>query len=301
MKIAAAGASGFLGEPLVERLLARGHDVVVLSRNPAKVKRGRGVQWDARGADGAWTEEVASADVVINLAGENVGAGRWTEARKRRMVASRVDGTRALVTAMQRNPAKRRTFIAASAVGYYGFSRGDELFDERGSRGSGFLAELVEQWEAAARPAESISRLAVLRFGVALACDGGALAKMMLPFRFGAGGPVGNGQQWLSWIHREDALRAIEWAIASDTVRGVYNITAPEPVRNRDFAHALGRAMRRPSFMPTPAFALKAAFGEMASEVLLGGQRAVPKRALAEGFAFEYPTLELAFQHLIRR
>ncbi|HEX9983456.1 MAG TPA: TIGR01777 family oxidoreductase [Thermoanaerobaculia bacterium] len=301
MKIVAAGASGFLGEPLVERLLARGHDVIVLSRNPAKVRHGRGMQWDAKTASGLWTDEAASADVIINLAGENVGGGRWTEARKKRMVASRVDSTRALVTAMQRNPAKRRTFISASAVGYYGFSRGDELFDESGSKGSGFLAGLVEEWEAAARAAESLSRLVVLRLGVVLDRQGGALAKMLLPFKLGGGGPIGSGTQWMSWIDRDDALRAIEWAVNTETARGVYNITAPEPVQNRDFARTLGRTLRRPAFMPAPAFALRAVFGEMASEVLLGGQRAVPRRAQAEGFVFEYPSLERSLRHLFRR
>jgi uncharacterized protein (TIGR01777 family) len=301
MKIVAAGASGFLGEPLVERLLARGHDVIVLSRNPAKVRHGRGMQWDAKTASGAWADEAADADVIINLAGENVGDGRWTEERKKRMVTSRVDSTGALVTAMQRNPTKQRTFISASAVGYYGFTRGDELFDESGSNGSGFLAALVEQWEAAARAAESLSRLIVLRFGVVLDREGGALAKMLLPFKLGGGGPIGSGMQWMSWVDREDALRAIEWAINTGSARGVYNITAPEPVRNREFARMLGRTLRRPAFLAAPGFALRAVFGEMASEILLGGQRVLPRRVRAAGFVFEYPSLEGSLRHLFRR
>ena len=298
MKIVVAGGSGFLGQPLVQRLLERQHDVAVLSRDPSKVTVGRGVEWDPR-SPGAWSSEVADADVVINLAGENVGGGRWTEARKRRLIDSRLDATTALVQAMQSKPEKRRTFINASAVGFYGL-RGDEALDESASRGSGFLADLVVKWEAAARGAESIARLVLPRFGVILAKNGGALGKMLLPFKLGVGGPIGSGQQWMSWIDREDVIRAIEWAIEKDSVRGVYNVTAPQPVRNRDFTRVLGRAVHRPAFMPAPAFALRLALGEMADEMLLGGQRVVPGRAQAEGFSFLYPTLEGALGHVLR-
>ncbi|HEX8152996.1 MAG TPA: TIGR01777 family oxidoreductase [Thermoanaerobaculia bacterium] len=298
MKIVIAGGSGFLGQPLVERLVAKGHDVAVLSRDPVRVRAGRGVAWDPR-TQGAWTNEVAEADVVVNLAGENVGDGRWTPERKRRLVASRLDSTQALVTAMRRNPDKQRTIVNASATGFYG-PRGDETLDENGSRGSGFLADLVEKWEAAAREAEGLGRLVVLRFGVVLAKEGGALAKMLLPFKLGAGGPVGSGTQWMAWIAREDAIRAIEWAVETGTARGVYNVTSPEPVRNRDFTKALGRAVRRPAFMPAPAFALRIAFGEMADETVLTGQRVVPKRLEAEGFRFTYPSIDAALEHVVR-
>jgi uncharacterized protein len=292
MRIVIAGGSGFLGERLVRRLLARRDEVAVLSRNPAKVQAGRGVQWDGK-TQGAWSQEVGSADAVINLAGENVGEGRWTEERKRQLVASRLDATAAIVEALRAAPPRdqQRVVVNASAVGYYGL-RGDEVLDETGTRGPGFLAELVEQWEAAARAAEPMARLVLLRFGVALAADGGALKKMLLPFKLGAGGPVGSGRQWMSWIDRDDAVRIVEWALDNPNVRGTYNATAPEPVRNRDFTRALGRALHRPAFMPAPAVALKLAFGQMAAEVLLGGQRAVPRRAEREGFVFEVPTLD---------
>jgi uncharacterized protein (TIGR01777 family) len=299
MRIVIAGGSGFLGEPLVKRLLARGDDVAVLSRNPAKVRAGRGVQWDGK-SQGAWSQEAASADVVINLAGENVGEGRWTDARKQQLVASRLDATAAIVQALRNAPPRERVLVNASAVGYYGL-RGDEALDESGSRGGGFLAELVEKWEAAAREAEPLARLVLLRFGVALAPDGGALKKMLLPFKLGAGGPVGSGAQWMSWIDRDDAVRIVEWAIDNPNARGIYNATAPEPVRNHDFARSLGRALHRPAFMPAPAFALKAAFGQMAEEVLLGGQRAVPRRAEREGFVFEIPTLDASFARHVGR
>lgn len=293
MRIVIAGGSGFIGEPLVRRLVARGNDVAVLSRNPAKVQAGRGVAWDGR-TQGAWSEEVANADAIVNLAGENVGEGRWTDERKKKLVGSRIDATGAIVQALRNAPPRDRVLVSASAVGYYGFDGGDEELDENGARGRGFLAELVEKWETAAREAEPLARLVILRLGVALAPDGGALKKMMLPFKLGAGGPVGSGRQWMSWIDRDDAVRAVEWAIDNGGARGVYNATAPQPVRNRDFARALGRALHRPAFMPAPAFALRIAFGEMAEEVLLGGQRVVPRRAEREGFRFDHPTLDAA-------
>jgi len=295
MKIVVAGGTGFIGEPLVRRLVARGEDVTVLTRNPQKVEAGRGVQWDGR-TQGAWSADVANADVIINLAGENIGEGRWTDARKKRLVDSRLNATRAVVEALRNAPTRERTVINASAVGIYG-DRGDETLDERSPRGAGFLADLVDQWEAAAREAEPFARLVLIRFGVVLSPEGGALKKLMLPFKLGAGGPVGSGRQWMSWIDRADALQIIEWAIDNHAARGVYNATAPEPLRNRDFSRALGRALHRPAIFRTPAFALRLAFGEMADEVLLGGQRAVPRRALDEGFEFERPTLAQALAH----
>jgi hypothetical protein len=243
---------------------------------------------------------VSAADAVVNLAGENIAEGRWTDERKRRLISSRLDATAALVEALHRAPSPRRVFVNASATGYYG-NRADDELDENANRGSGFLAELVGRWEEAARAAEAVARLVVLRFGVALAREGGALQKMLLPFRMGLGGPIGNGQQWMSWIGRDDAVRMIEWAIDNTNVRGVYNATAPQPVRNRDFARALGRAVSRPAFMPAPAFALKAAFGEMAEEALLAGQRVLPRRAEREGFRFEAPALDQALSRALAK
>jgi uncharacterized protein (TIGR01777 family) len=285
VKTVVTGGSGFIGQPLVKRLVQRGHDVVVLSRNPGKVRAGRGAPWDAANA------EIANADAVINLAGENVGDGRWTAERKRRILESRLEATRKVVEAMRATSAPPRTLISASAVGYYGV-RGNETLDESASSGAGFLAEVTRRWEEQARAAESIARVVIPRFGVVLAGDGGALKKILLPFRLGLGGPIGNGKQWMSWIDRDDALRFIEWAIERPSVRGVYNATAPNPVTNREFARTLGRILHRPAIMPVPAFVLRLIFGEMADEVLLGGQRVVPARATAEGFTFSYPTLE---------
>lgn len=297
MKIVVAGGTGFIGEPLVQRLVARGDDVSVLSRNPARVKAGRGLAWDGK-TQGTWSGAVASADAVINLAGEGIADARWTAERKRRLVASRLDATHALVEAMKREPARRRVFVSASAIGIYG-DRQDETLDESARPGSGFLAGLVQQWEAAAAAAEPIARLVVIRIGIVLAKDGGALGKMLLPFRLGAGGPIGNGRQWMSWVDRDDVLRMIEWALDRDASRGVYNATAPEPVRNRELAKALGKALHRPALIPTPPFALRILFGEMADEALLAGQRVLPQRALSEGFVFDSRTLDAALaRHL---
>jgi uncharacterized protein (TIGR01777 family) len=297
VKIVVAGGTGLIGEPLVRRLVARGDDVAVLSRNPSDVRAGRGLEWDAR-SQGAWSDDAASADAVVNFAGENIGEGRWTEQRKRSLVDSRLNATNAIVEALRKNAARPRVLINASAIGFYG-DRGDEILDESASRGAGFLAELVDQWESAALEAESLARIVLPRFGLVLSAEGGALKKMLLPFKLGGGGPMGNGRQWMSWVDHEDVIRFLEWAIDQPSARGVYNVTAPEPVRNREFARTLGRLLHRPSFLPAPAFALRIAFGQMADEVLLGGQRALPVAAGREGFAFEARTLETSLRRHI--
>lgn len=291
MKIVVAGGTGFIGEALVRALVSRG-DVAVVSRNPAKVRAGRGIPWEAV------SREIGDADAIVNLAGANVGEGRWTEARKTRILDSRLSATHALVEAMLRAPVRPRTFINASAVGFYG-PRGDETLDEQAAPGGGFLADVVARWEAAARQAEPAARLVILRFGVVIGPDGGALARMLTPFRLGAGGPIGSGKQWMSWIDRDDVIAMIEWAIDHDSVRGIYNATAPHPVTNREFAKALGRALHRPAFLPAPAFALRLAFGQMAEEMVLSGQRVLPSRATAEGFVFRYPSIDGALAHAV--
>lgn len=282
----------------MRELVARGDDVAVLSRTPARVRAGRGVQWDGR-TRGAWYDEVAAADAIVNVVGENLGEGRWTDARKKRLVASRIDATHAIVEALRAAPPRERVLVQNSAVGFYG-PREDEPLDEQASHGTGFLADLVVRWEAAAREAESLARLVILRFAVLIAADGGALKKMLLPFKLGLGGPIGGGRQWMSWIDHHDALRLILWAIDNRNVRGVYNAAAPEPVRNRDFTRALGRALHRPAFIPVPAFALRLLFGQMAEETILNGQRALPVRAAAEGFEFESKTVEQALTRYLR-
>jgi hypothetical protein len=286
VKIVVSGGSGFIGSPLVARLRERGDNVVVLSRDP-----NRGVEWDPP-EGGPWESHVREADAVVNLAGESIAGGRWTESRKAALTSSRLDPLRALVNA------KPRVLVEASAVGYYGYIS-DETFDETAARGAGFLAELVEKWEAATREADPFARVVLLRFGVVLDKHGGALKQMLPPFYFGVGGPIGSGQQWMSWVDREDVILAIEWAIDNASARGIYNVAAPNPVRNREFSRALGRAVHRPAFLPVPAFALRTLFGRgLADEALLGGQRAVPSRLQREGFTFRYPTLESSMLHI---
>lgn len=294
MKIAVAGGTGFIGEALVRELATLG-DVAVLSRDPSRVHAGRGVQWDPRDRSGAWKREVADADVIVNLAGENIGSGRWTQAKKEKLVSSRLDATGALVEVIRESPLPGRVLINASAVGYYG-SRGDEILEENSGAGADFLADLCKKWEAAARQAEDRARVVMLRFGVVLGPDGGALQKMSLPFRLFVGGPIGNGQQWLSWIDRADVIRLVRWSIETTSLRGVVNATAPHPVRNRDFSAMVGAVLHRPSFMPAPAPVLRLTLGEMADGMLLASQRAVPRRLEQLGFVFEYPQVRASLE-----
>lgn len=295
MKIAIAGGTGFIGEPLARRLAER-HEVLILTRNPAKVRVGRPLEWQP-GQTG-WESQIADADAFVNLAGENIGQGRWTEERKRTLRQSRIEATGALVAAMRKNPRPGRVLVSASAIGFYG-PRGDDALDEEAEAGNDFLATLTREWETAAREAEALARVVILRFGIVLAPDGGALKKMLLPFKMFAGGPLGSGQQWMSWVDRDDVVRMIEWALERDSMRGTYNATAPSPVRNREFTRELGRALNRPAILPAPAFALRALLGEMADPLLLTGQRVLPDRARREGFEFHYPDLATSLRHAL--
>lgn len=291
MKIVIAGGTGLIGEPLVRTLTSRGDDVAVLSRNPSRVRAGRGVAWSAAAS------EVAAADAIVNLAGENIGGGRWTAARKQKLIASRIEPTRALVDALP-DDGKPRTFVNASAVGFYG-DRGDEILDEGSPSGDGFLAQLVRDWEREASRAQERARTVIARFGVVLSKEGGALAKMLPPFKLGGGGVVGSGRQWMSWVDRDDVVGFLAWTLATRGAEGIYNVTSPQPVTNREFTKVLAAALHRPAIVPIPAFALRVAFGEMADETLLVSQRAVPKRAMAEGFVFRYAALDGCMMHAL--
>ena len=291
MKIAVAGGTGFIGQPLAAELQKLG-EVIVLSRDPARVRTGRGVRWDPAKPDSNWKSEVADADVIVNLAGENIGAGRWTAAKKQRLVSSRLDSTRALTDVIRTNRKSNRLLVNASAVGYYG-SRGSEILTEESAPGSDFLAELCKQWEAAAHQAEDAARVVILRFGVVLGPNGGALQKMVLPFRMFAGGPVGNGEQWFSWIDRRDLIRLVRWVIEHEDARGVFNTTAPNPVTNQELSKKIGEVLHRPSFLPAPAPILRVALGqEMADSTLLASQKAVPRKLQERKFSFEYPEVQ---------
>jgi len=296
MNIVIAGGTGFIGQPLVERLL-QNHRVTVLSRNPSKVVVGEGMAWSP-GKPGDWQKTVAEADAVINLAGENIGAERWSEDRKRELLTSRLDATRALVAVVKEHPSSGRVVINASAIGWYG-SREDEVLTEESGPGEDFLARLTRDWEAAAVEAAGSSRLVILRFGIVLAADGGALQKMLTPFRLFAGGPMGNGKQWMSWVDRDDIIGMIQWSLENSSARGTYNVTSPNPVRNKEFASILGAVLHRPSLIPTPRLALRIALGEMADPLLFSSQRVLPVRAEKEGFVFGYPLLRQALTHVL--
>lgn len=296
MKFVVAGGSGFVGEPLVRHLLTHG-EVVVLTRSPFRVKFGRGVRWSPPTIADEWKRELADSDVVISLAGAGVAEGRWNEQRKKELIDSRVDVTRALVEAMPRD--RRLTLISASAVGYYG-SRGDESLHEASAPGSDFLARLAERWESEARAAEPFARVIILRFGIILAPDGGALGKMLLPYRLFAGGPIASGQQWMPWIDRRDVIDIIGWAVSDERAAGIYNVVSPNPVRNSDFSKTLGRVLHRPALARVPAIALRVAMGEMAEPLLLTSQKVLPVRLVRDGFEFKHPDLEEALRTMLR-
>lgn len=297
MNIVLTGATGFIARHLIPKLSAAGHQLRTLGRRP--LEQLPFFEWDSSREPPA--DALESCDAVIHLAGETV-AQRWTVEAKRRMRESRVDGTGHLVAALSKTAGKqvRRPvplLLSASAVGIYG-SRGDEILTEASPRGSGFLADLTEEWEAATRTAEPLGiRVVNLRFGLVLGRDGGALPKMLTPFRLGVGGKLASGKQWMPWIHIEDATNLILFALQNGAVRGPVNITAPNPVSNAEFTRKLAAALHRPGFMTVPAFALKLALGEM-SEAVLSSTRAVPAAAGAAGFQFTYPELEAALHDL---
>jgi len=304
MKIVIAGGTGFLGRPLCSSLAADGHAVVVLSRATQPASRDplvRHATWTPENEAGAWTSELDGAGAVVNLAGESIAARRWTPAQKQRIVESRLRATRSLVSALGRAASPPPVLISGSAVGVYG-PLDDEIVTEDARAGSDFLAGVCVQWEAEAmRGASNRTRVVCLRTGLVLERDGGALPQMLLPFRFGAGGPIGSGRQYWPWIHRDDWVALVRWAIDSPPVSGALNVTAPTPVTNRDFVHALGRAMHRPALLPAPAFALKWLLGEMAEGLLLSGQRAVPDKALRAGYVFRYAVVDDALRAIFSR
>ncbi len=292
MKIVLAGGSGFLGSALSDALRLGGHEIVNLSRRS-------GVRWDPNGGTGPWAREIDGAGAVINLAGEPLAGKRWTAAQKPRILESRVLATRSLVEAIRASSQPPPVFISASGVGFYPDS--EQIVDESAGPGSGFLSRVCVEWENEAHRAESAAtRVVLLRTSVVLHRGGGALAKLLLPFRLGAGGPIGSGRQWWAWLHRDDWVRMTAWALETPEVRGPLNVCAPEPAPNREIARAIGRALRRPSCMPAPAFALRAALGEMADEMLLASQRAVPTRARDLGFVWTFPELQAAVSDAVK-
>lgn len=291
--IVIAGGSGFLGRRLVKHLEAEGHRAVVLSRNA----RDGAIQWNPDGSPGSLPKHLDGIDAVVNLAGEALPDKRWTAERKEALRSSRVLATRTLVRAIATCAHPPRVFVSGSAIGYYG-PRGDEPVTESTEPGSDFLARLCVDWEQEARIAESPrTRLVLVRTGLALAKDGGALQKMLLPFKLGLGATLGSGEQFMPWIHVDDWTAMVAWLIQDERAVGAFNATAPMPVTNRVFTRTLGQVLRRPAVFQAPAFVLRAALGEM-STMLLTGQRVLPAHAEHLGFRLTHRTLEPALRSL---
>lgn len=300
MRVIITGGTGLIGQALSKSLTNDGHEVIVLSRNPkptsASVTGVQQVKWDAATTAG-WGDLAGGAEAIVNLAGEGIADGRWSEERKRRIYASRVNAGKAVMEAIRAATTKPKTLIQSSAVGYYG-PRGNEILTEAASPGSDFLAQVCFDWEASTAAAEGLGvRRAVIRSGIVLSNQGGAWPRIVLPFKLFAGGPIGSGKQYWPWIHLDDEVGAIRFLIDNPNGAGAFNLSATTPLTNKEFSTTLGSVMGRPSFFPVPSIALKSIFGEM-STVLLDGQRAVPSRLQELAYPFKYPTAEAAFQEL---
>lgn len=293
--IAITGSGGLVGSALVDFLTSAGHRTLRLVRGAAAEGQ---ASWDPpRGTVDA--QSLEGLDAVVHLAGENIASARWSPAQKQRIYSSRVDGTRLLCQTLARLEQPPKALLSASAIGYYG-NRGDEVLDEGSSAGEGFLAQTAQDWEAAAQPAvDARLRVVLLRFGVILSARGGALAKMLTPFRLGAGGRVGDGRQFWSWVSLDDAVGAIHHALITEDLSGPVNVVAPHPVTNREFTKTLGRVLSRPTLFPMPAAAARLALGEMADELLLSSARVHPVRLQQSGYQFRHPTLETALRELL--
>ena len=304
MHIVITGGTGFIGQALCRSLSQKGHRVAVLTTHGGAAARRFGtsvtaVEWNGRDR-GAWETSLEDADAVINLAGAPIADARWTNARKGLLSESRVQLTRCLVEAISRRSAKPRVLVSASGIGYYGAS-GDQVLTETAPHGEGFLADLCIEWEKeAGRAAEFGTRVVLLRTGMVLERDGGALPKMLLPFRLFAGGPIMPGTQWVSWIHRDDHIGLIEWALATPSVSGPINAVAPEPERMQMFCATLGRVLHRPSWLPVPETVLALGLGELGT-VMTTGQRVSPQKALAGGYTFRYAALEPALRAILKQ
>lgn len=283
MKIAIAGASGLVGSSLIPFFHAEGHEVIPLKRD----------------AKGLYELPFEGVDLVINLAGETVSQ-RWSDRVKKEILASRVDTTRSLVKQAMEAQHPPKVFLNASAIGFYG-NREEQTIDESSSQGQGFLSEVVEAWEQALQPLDHTNiRSASLRFGIVLSTKGGALAKMLTPFKLGLGGKVGSGKQFMSWIALDDVLGAIHHVWLNEHLRGPINVVSPFPVRNEEFTETLAHLLQRPAILPMPAFAVKLLFGEMGEALLLSGAKVEPKKLLGSGYPFLYPKLEQALKNLLK-
>lgn len=295
MKVLIAGASGLVGSALIPPLEADGSEVARLVRTTPKPGE---IEWHPN-QDQMDAARLEGFDAVINLAGENVAGGRWTEEQKRKIRDSRINGTHLLSEAMAKPGKRPRVFLCASATGFYG-DRDDEVLDENSESGGGFLAGVCREWEQATEPAANAGvRVVNLRFGVILSREGGMLAKLLTPFKMGMGGKVGSGKQFISWVAIDDVVGAIKLALADETLRGPLNVVSPNPVTNEAFTKTLGHVLSRPTALAMPAFAARLAFGEMADEMLLASQYVVPKHLADAGYQYKYPDLEGALRKYV--
>lgn len=297
MKILITGATGLIGTALQKSLRAKGHELLLASRRPPKDNSY--VQWDVESGF-AEPDRLEGIDAVVHLAGENISALRWTDEKKKAIRDSRVLGTRSIVDTISDLKQRPKVLIAASAIGFYG-DRGDEELTETSKSGKNFLAEVSREWEAEARRAEDSGvRTVLLRTGIVLSKDGGALATMLTPFKFGLGGVIGDGKQWMSWVSLEDHIEAINFALENENIRGAVNSVSPHPVTNQEFTKVMGDVLYRPTFIPVPEFAVHLAFGEMGEALLLDSMKVMPKRLLDAGFKFKFPDLKKAIENAVK-
>jgi len=297
MKVVIAGATGFIGRTLC-KALGKDYEVIALSRDASRAAKSIGesakiIEWDGR-TTGSWLKQANGAFAIINLAGENIASGRWNESKKAGILHSRLDSTRAVIEAIKQTSKKPKVVIQASAIGIYG-PRRDEPLDENSPPGKGFLANVCRRVESFAEQIEALGvRCVVIRTGVVLGQEGGTFEKFVKPFRFFLGGHLGSGRQWFSWIHLEDEVAAIKFLMENENLKWAFNLTAPEPVTMKEFCKILGEVMHRPAWLKVPAFAARLAFGKMADEMLLSGQKVLPKRLLNTGFDFKYTNVKQA-------
>lgn len=296
MKVLITGASGLIGTALQSSLRAKGHKLLLATRDEPKDEEH--IQWDA---EKGFTdpEKLEGVDAVVHLAGEPIAGLRWTDDKKKAIRDSRVDGTRSVIEAISKLDEPPKVLVAASAIGYYG-ERGDDELTERSAAGTGFLPEVCKEWEAESRRAEDAGiRTVLLRTGLVLSKDGGALGTMLLPFRMGVGGVVGSGKQWMSWISLDDHIAAIEFAVENENLRGAVNSVSPNPVTNEEFTKTMGDVLYRPTFIPLPEFAVSMLMGEMGDALLLTSTKVIPKRLDDAGFEFKFPELKAALEHAV--
>lgn len=296
MKILLAGGTGFIGKELLKKLSSKGHSVILLTRNPEKYKfleekNITFLSWDGKSLN---IKNISNIDAVINLSGQGIADSRWTEKYKKLIYNSRIDSTRALTKAISSLPKKPSVFVNASAIGFYG-ETGNQTIDETSSKGKGFLADVCADWEAEANKIKDITRVVLVRIGVVLEKEGGAIKKMLPPFMMFAGGPLGSGKQYVPWIHRDDVVNIILFSLENNNIAGPINATAPNPVTMSDFSKAFGKSIGRPSWAPVPSFAVRLLLGEMA-DLLLGSNKIIPKKLIETKYQFLYENIDSAFQ-----